>query len=494
MQQEQKVLESRGALSWMLLLAVSLGCGSGPVPAAAPPVVLRVGVGNIASDNPLGGVKQVASNQSFEGFVRYGADGHPRPWLAKAWNIATDRRSMTLELRPEARFHDGSPASGPVLAEALRKSLPEFLGSLFEDVDSITNSPDGHQIIIRFKRPSALLVEALEAPIKKPGAPTIGTGPFTVTGADSADQMRANGDYYLGPPTIQRIIVTSYPSTRAAWADLLRNKIDMLYEVSADAASSIQDATTISTFTFTRPYQYMVILNVKSPKLGSPVLRRGLNAAIDRTGLIRDAFDGRALEAAGLVWPQNWAYGNGGERAEFEPQKAADLLKSSGGLSFTCLVPTDYERIALVVQQQLSMVGVTMKVEPVAPDRLFQAIHSAMFDAVLTDVAAGPGLLRSYVFWHTQGSANPGALGDSRIDDALDRIRRATSDGDYKAAVANFQKVTIDDPPAIYLAWGQRSRAVSKRFNVPPGEPGRDVLSTLRLWKPSTDAQNASRN
>jgi len=86
-------------------------------------------------------------------------------------------------------------------------------------------------------------------------------------------------------------------------------------------------------------------------------------------------------------------------------------------------------------------------------------------------------------------------MGDPEIDRALDRIRNATSDDVYRDAVRNFERVASDDPPAVYLAWGERARAVSKRFAVPAGDPGRDVLATLRLWKPaSSTEQHARRN
>ena len=49
-------------------------------------------------------------------------------------------------------------------------------------------------------------------------------------------ELRVNADYYLGRPTIDRIVVTSYPSVRTAWAELLRGNIDMLYEVNAGCA------------------------------------------------------------------------------------------------------------------------------------------------------------------------------------------------------------------------------------------------------------------
>jgi hypothetical protein len=52
----------------------------------------------------------------------------------------------------------------------------------------------------------------------------------------------------------------------------------------------------------------------------------------------------------------------------------------------------------------------------------------------------------------------------------------------------------MDDPPAIFLAWSQQSRAVSTRFVVPTPEPGREILSNLRLWTPAADNQAANRH
>lgn len=482
------------AVMWLFLLAITAGCGKAASPTAklSQPVVLRIGVGKFTAGNPFVGLQQVAGNQSFEGLVRFGPDGRPRPWLAKGWKIGSDGLSIDLELRPTAKFHDGTAATAVVVAQALRKALPVFIGRVFDDVDRIEPSADGREIRIIFKRHSPFLLESLEAPVKKPTDPTIGTGPFIAAGPTASNELRANDDYYLGRPTIDRIVVTSYPTVRAAWAEMLRNNIDMLYEVGTDAISSMQQATSVSMFSFTRPYQYVVVLNVRSPKLRSPAIRRALNSAINTTEIVRDAFDGHAIAASGLVWPQNWALGQNADKTSFAPQAAGTVLKSTPGVRFTCLVPTDYERVALVVQRQLAAVGVTMDVEAVAPDRAFQALASHSFEAVLTDILGGPSLLRPYELWHSGGTMNPGGIGTPELDAALDRIRHASSDQEYQAAVANFQHVTIEDPPAIYLAWGERARAISKRFDVPT-EPGRDVLATLRLWKPVPD-QRASRN
>ena len=79
-----------------------------------------------------------------------------------------------------------------------------------------------------------------------------------------------------------------------------------------------------------------------------------------------------------------------------------------------------------------------------------------------------------------------GKYASPATDAALDRIRAASNDEDYKAGVAAFQKAIVDDPPAIFLAWSRRARAVTTRFEI-PADPGRDILSTLRLWRPASD-------
>ena len=70
------------------------------------------------------------------------------------------------------------------------------------------------------------------------------------------------------------------------------------------------------------------------------------------------------------------------------------------------------------------------------------------------------------------------------VDDSLDAIRHAHDKSAYRAAVANFQRAIVDDPPALFLAWSERARAVTARMDVPL-TPNRDVIPTLRLWKPT---------
>jgi peptide/nickel transport system substrate-binding protein len=492
-----------GVLLCAGLLLATARCNS-TVPEESPvaELTLRVGVGQAAAGSPLAGLRPFFQNLSGEGLARIGETGKSEPRLAEGWAVARDGLSMEIRLRSGVTFHDGSPVTADAVVKVLNSGLPEFMGPPFSDVDRITAVSD-YRIAIAFKRASPFLQEALDLPIRKPDSPSIGTGPFQTIDANSLNELHANSQYYLGRPTIDRIVVTNYPSVRAAWADLLRDRIDMLYEVSADALDSLTGATTVAVFSFTRPYQYVIAFNQRSPAIRSPNIRRALNAAIDRAALVRDGLDGRGEPSSGPIWPQHWAFTADLQRFKFDPQEAAMELsrhsKRQGPgpndvvLRFKCLVQNNQERLALLVKRQLEMVGVEMEIEEVSPDRMQQALSDSTFEAVFLDMVSGPSLFRTYQWWHSAGSFNPGTLGGGAIDAALDRIRYASSDDEYRDAVAGFQRAVVDNPPGIFLAWSERARAVNRRFDV-AAEPGRDILTTLRLWRPTNGLQSVSRN
>jgi ABC-type transport system substrate-binding protein len=123
---------------------------------------------------------------------------------------------------------------------------------------------------------------------------------------------------------------------------------------------------------------------------------------------------------------------------------------------------------------------------------LLERLNSGKFEATLIDVANGP-LVRPYLRWHSAGPRNLGHYSNSGVDRALEAIRHAANDTEYRAGVSAFQDAIVSDPPAIFLAWSERARAVSARFLV-PAEPGRDILTTLRAWHPSADTLMAGSN
>ena len=68
------------------------------------------------------------------------------------------------------------------------------------------------------------------------------------------------------------------------------------------------------------------------------------------------------------------------------------------------------------------------------------------------------------------------------MDNALESIRRADTDVEYREAFHRFQVENINDPPAIFLVLEETTRAVSKRFEV-IAPSGSDIRPTIADWR-----------
>jgi ABC-type transport system substrate-binding protein len=478
-------------IAFLTLVAV-VGCRRAPPERPSRSTIpLRVGVAQLSATNPLIGLRQLAGLLSVEGLGRPSEDGRMHPWLAESWTLEQGQRSLAVKLRANVTFHDGSPFDGPTAATLLPNSLRSLIGPVFSDIDSIKAA--GRDLVeITFKHPAPFLLEALEATIQKPGPTRIGTGAYMAS--TNASELSANPQYYLGPPRIARITVSNYPSARAAWAEMLRDNLDMLYEAGVDSLDSLERSSKISTFLITRHYQYVVALNGEAPSLRSAEVRRALNFAIDRGAVVSGALKGHGVESSGPLSTRHWAFSPSAPRFAFDPRRAANLLAGESkhqSVRLTCLVAPDSvdERIALELKRQFASVGVDLVIEEASREEIVHRAETRTYEAIITEVISGPTLARTYNIWHSDTPINWGHFGNATIDRALDGARNAPSEADYREAIAGVQRAFVEDPPAIFLSWSVRGRAVSKRFEIPPVGAGRDILSNVHLWKPVNEAE-----
>ncbi|HZT77226.1 MAG TPA: ABC transporter substrate-binding protein [Vicinamibacterales bacterium] len=473
--------------------AATLSCRNGESAAkGSRTTVLRIGLslGNVSLRNPGQGIRQIGQNITTEGLARTAEDGRMEPQLADRWQLENGGQTIAIDLKPDVRFQDGTAADAAAVAAILTPAIRNQNGPVADDIESVR--PVGaNRIEIRFRRPSPLMLEALEAPITKPGS-NVSTGPF-VASASSSNEWVANATYHLGRPAIDAVTARTFPSVRSAWAELLRNNIDMLYEVGSEALDSLENATNVSVFTFTRRYQYVFLFDSRSSALSHSV-RQAINLAIDRSALVQSALNGHGVPSAGPLWPKHWAVAADAPAFEYAPKKAAELTNGKN-VRLKCLMPADplYERVALELKKQLAAVGVDVEWTALPPDDLITVERQGSYDAVLTELISGPTPLRLYNVWNSKGSMHIPGRGNTNVDVALDRLPDSTNEDDYRKAVRAVQQAFVDDPPAAFLNWTQRARAVSRRFIVPQPEPGRDILATLRLWTPSNDQRVASR-
>jgi ABC-type transport system substrate-binding protein len=202
------------------------------------------------------------------------------------------------------------------------------------------------------------------------------------------------------------------------------------------------------------------------------------------------------------VWPDYWAYDSTVSTFAYDPTQAEAILDAAGfrmqpsnnptqppaRLRFTCLIPDNfavYERIALEVQRTLYNIGVDMQFSVVSPNEFNSRMVSGTFDAAFVDMISGPTPGRTYMFWHSAKVDKVGynifGYEDEAAEQAFETLRTNTSEAATRSATRRLQRIFVDDPPALFLAWNERSRAVRAEFVIPPAE-GRDPVWWLWRW------------
>lgn len=483
-------------------------CTSNPLSTSAPRSQLTIGFPEGVVEGSELGPRQLATALSVESLTQLGADGRAIPKLAESWWWEPNGRQLNVNLRPGLEFHDGTPLTATlaaqIIGEAVAQPSNRALFTALNDVSAVRSIGE-RQVVFDLSQPSAFLPEDLELPLSH-GGPFVGTGPYKVVKNDPTGiELERFPKYYLGTPGIARVTVKPFETLRTAWTSLLRGEVDMVTDVPPDVVEFISNDD-VRVVSYGRRYQYVVAFNSRKSPFDSALVRRALNTAIDRNALIQGILRGHGLPSTGPLWPKHWAYDNSIATYRFDPGLATSLLNSAGlkadnrtdgpraRLKFTCLIPENFsvlERVALDVQKQLYAVGVDMQFEVVSSKEFNQRIGEGRFDAILIDMISGPSVGRSYIFWRSAHRLPKGlnVFGYENVEAErlFDIMRTSTNEIAIQSAFARLQQVFLDDPPALFLSWNERSRAVGRDFQIvqdPQRDPADPVYSIWR-WTPA---------
>jgi len=455
------------------------------------------------------GVRALAAQLSVESLTQLGMDGRSTPKLAESWWWSKGGLELNVNLRPGIQFHDGTPLTATLASQLIAAVIAvqsnRALYTSFRDIVSVRAVGD-RQIVFDLSQPSALLPDDLEFPLTH-GKATVGTGPYRIVTEDDSGVVLDRFDrYYFGPPKIPRVVIKPFDTLRTAWTSLLRGDVDMVTDVPPDAVEFISNDQ-VRVISFGRRYQYLVAFNSARAPFNNSLVRRALNMAVDRDALIKNALQGRGIPSTGPLWPKNWAYNTSVASYRFDPALAATLLNSAGFTAdirrdgrqrrfrFTCLIPEDFsvaERVALEVQKQLFNVGVDMQFEVVPIKEFTVRVTEGRFDAMLIDLISGPTVGRSYMFWRSArrfpGGLNTFGYENAEAERSFDLLRTSTNNVATQSAFTKLQEILLNDPPALFLAWNQRSRAVSRRFQIVQDQQRDPADPVYSIWQWTTAA------
>ena len=500
-----------GTRCGVLLFSALLGAACGQTvdrnpSSASEQLVIGVSEGNLDSNEF--GVGHFVNQVTVEALTQIASDGRALPRLARLWTWESNDRRLRLELRDDVVLHDGRRLDSQLAAEALAIAIAQPGNrARYPALRDVTAAmPDGpYTLLLDLSQRSSLLPEDLTVLLDMPA------GPYRIVDrTEGAVTLEAFEKFYLGTPSIPRIVLRPFDTLRTTWASLLRGELDFVYDVPPEAVEFVR-SDEINVLPVKRWYQFAIAFNSRKGPLQSPYVRRALNMAIDREALIREVLNGAGSPSSGPLWPQYWAADSSLAPYAFDPAGAVALLEAAGltpgrstegapaaRLRFNCLIPENFsvlERIALHVQKNLFNIGVDVHFQVVPVGEFGKLMGSGDFDAAFLDMISGPTPGRAYIFWASarrfRGAYNIFGYENAEAERQFEILRTTRNEAAVRSATRRLQRVLLDDPPALFLAWNERARAIRHEFEFPE-QPGVDPIFSLWRWTRRADTLVAS--
>src|SRR5215472_2255470 len=414
------------------------------------------------------------------------------PWLAREIN-QVDASTYRVNLRPNARFWDGSPVTAQDVQAAFQANwaaYPAAAGLLSKDTQIKVVDPT----TLEFKTPEPIgnfsnVVSAQFFIIHKGG--TSMTGPYRPTNLSVGQELNAEAfpEHWDGPPAVSKLSVRLVTDANARVLALRSGDVDLVYGVPPQAAKSVSGGD-FSVLTVSSGREDYVVVNHRRLPFSDRAVREATALAVDRSALLTVGLAGQGSVAAGMFPPDQGV--DAVAMQTTDPARAKQVLDAAGWqpgsdgvrvkegqrLSFKLLsapARTEWTPMAVAIQGQLQPLGYDIQIEQVKNigDQLSQSqdFDIAMYSANM--LVTGDPL---YIFNQTLaagGPANYGGFNNPQLESTLQSMRSEADISKRQALAVQAQQQAAAESPNVYILVVPFIAATSKKvkgFTLHPND------------------------
>lgn len=451
-------------------------------------------------------VGRVVFNAICEKLYDVDADLNLVPQLAGDMpDIAADGLSMTVPIRQDVVFADGTPLN----AEAVKTSLDrhrELEGSArsaeLASVDSV-EIVDEFTVQINLNAPFSPLTSVLAdraGMIMSPtalaekgedfGTDPVCVGPFRFENRVAQDRIEVVKDpnYYDADNVyLEKVTYLIIADSTTRFNNLLSGDVEVQDRVAPTDVSALEGEADLSLISSESLGYQGITINIgnadgvtqppgdlpddlASPLSRNPVVRRALEMSLDRDAINQAVFLGQFSPACGPISPATPFSSDEAQTCrEHDPTAAQDLLDRAGvetPVRIEMMIGTDAQarRLGEAIQAQAAEGGFEIVLNPtefsaaldLADQGQFQAFQIGWSGRVDPD-----GNIASFLT--TQAPLNTSGYSNSEADRLIAEARAATDVEQRRELYAQLHQLVQDDLPIIYLYRQRNLTGVSDR-------------------------------
>ena len=421
-----------------------------------------------------------------------------QPGLASAWSVSADGKVVTLTLRPDLKFADGSPVGVSDVKWSLdrARAKPEggefaFLLSSIASVETSGNDT----VLVNLTQPDPVILQALSTfnagimPEKllmaAPGATLedktkafadhpVGSGPFTLESwKRNTEMVLVRNPYYWRKaadgkplPYLDRVRLQIIPDDAARILKLRAADLDIAEFVPYSRVAELRADPKLDMVLFPAAQVNYFSLNARPTfKDGSknPMadvrVRQALNYATDKDALIQAVSYGTGRVQRSFM-PMETPLASGPERLyPYDPAKAKSLLAQAGypqGFEVTALAlagSVDDAAKLTILQQLWAQAGIRLKIEQLdAATRLarYNAGDFQLRASLWTNDINDPNEITSLLAYYPTRQAGRSGWQDKRVDELFEMSQVELDPAKRAAEYKELQDRYAEAAPIVF--------------------------------------------
>jgi len=321
----------------------------------------------------------------YEPLVRLDAELNVVPAIATSWEFASDAKTLTFKLDPNAKFTNGAQVTSADVKASFERILDEATSaaarSNFLSIASI-DTPDAETVVFNLSTAdvpilvamatiNAAILPASEITAGSVGTTALGSGPFKLDSwePNAKEVLSANADWAGGDLAIDGITISVLPDETAILASLRAGQTDFALLNDPLVATMVPSEPNLELNRVGVLAYNVLQLNPSRAPMDNLLVRQAMSCAINRQEIIDAALAGEGKVTGPLTMP---AFAQDPSTLfcyEQDVEKAKALMAEAGVDGFTAKViaatgePPVAASEAQVLQAQLAEIGINLEIE-----------------------------------------------------------------------------------------------------------------------------------
>jgi peptide/nickel transport system substrate-binding protein len=483
-----------------LALAAAAGCGNSPaVPPTAPVDRLVVARSTDAVSLDPARASDIESleiaEQVYGRLVRFAAGRlEPEFDLATSYTVSEDGTVWTFDLRPNVRFHDGTPVDADAVVFSFeRQIIPDHPAHESDFVwtrsyHNIRRVRAVGPLRVQFEidRPYAPFLANLAmgpAAIVSPtavrrwgsafGRHPVGAGPYRFVEWIPGDRitLERNPDYWDQLPKTRYLVMLAMPDSRQRLQALESGAADIIQQLAPDDLALVRLHPDLRLAMAPAALVSYLAMNTQRRPLNDPRIRRAIAHAIRREALVKLVYQGLGIPAIGPLPPNVWGARSDVVTYPYDPDRARALLREAGWHAdpaaplklYAPSAPSQYmpapERVAATIKSSLAEVGIPVEVILSEPGEHQRALWAGEHDLALHGWFNDNGDPDNFLYTlldsdNTTGSrpSNVSFYSNGWFHDVIGVAQRTTDRTERERLYGQAQAILATDVPWVPLA------------------------------------------